>query len=54
MGSMLSWYFNLYTCILVHRENVGKQWVKTFEKYLNLKKEEIWYVDDKIKWLPQI
>lgn len=49
MGSMLSWYFNLYTCILVHRENVGKQWVKTFEKYLNLKKEEIWYVDDKIK-----
>ena len=49
MGSMLSWYLNLYTCVLVHRENVGKQWVKTFEKYFDLKKEEIWYVDDKIK-----
>ncbi len=49
MGSMLSWYLNLYTCILVHRENVGKQWVKTFQNYFSLKEEEIWYVDDKIK-----
>lgn len=49
MGSMLSWYLNLHTCVLVHRENVGKQWVKTFQKYFSLDDNEIWYVDDKVK-----
>lgn len=47
MGTMLSWYLNLYTCVLVHRENVGKQWVKTFEKYFDLKEQDIWYVGEK-------
>jgi hypothetical protein len=49
MGVMLSWYINQYTCILVHRENIGKQWVKTFLRYLEINEEEVWFVDDKIK-----
>ena len=31
MGVMLSWYYNLKTCVLVHRDNVGKAWIKTFK-----------------------
>ena len=49
MGVMLSWYINQYTCVLVHRENIGKQWVKTFLRYLNVTKEEVWFVDNKVK-----
>jgi hypothetical protein len=49
LGCMLSWYINKKTCILVHRENVGKQWVKTFKNYLPLNDEDIWFVDDKYK-----
>ena len=49
LGCMLSWYINKKTCILVHRENVGKQWVKTFKNYLPLTDEDIWFVDDKYK-----
>ena len=50
MGVMLSWYLNKLTCVLVHRDNVGKQWVKSFKSYFSeLKEEEIWFVDNKIK-----
>lgn len=34
MGVMLSWYYNLKTCVLVHRDNVGKAWIKTFKNCL--------------------
>ena len=34
LGAMLSWYINLKTCVLVHRENVAKQWVNTFKNIL--------------------
>ena len=33
MGVMLSWYYNLKTCVLVHRDNVGKAWLKTYKNY---------------------
>lgn len=50
MGARYTWHLNMYTCVLVHRENVGKQWVKTFQKYFpELKSNELWYVDDKVK-----
>ena len=49
LGCMLSWYINKRTCILVHRENVGKQWVKTFKNYLPLEDKDIWFVNDKYK-----
>jgi len=50
MGVMLSWYLNKLTCVLVHRDNVGKQWVKSFKSYFSeLKDEEIWFVDNKVK-----
>ena len=50
MGARYTWQLNMYTCVLVHRENVGKQWVKTFKKYFpELKTNELWYVDDKVK-----
>ena len=55
MGSMLSWYLNKYTCILVHRDNVGKQWVKTFKQYFtDFTDEDIWFVDNKPKKDPKI
>lgn len=47
IGTMLSWYLNRKTCVLVHRENVGKQWVKTFRNYFNLPEEEVVFVDNK-------
>jgi len=31
IGVMLSWYLNLRVCVLVHRDNVGKSWIKTFK-----------------------
>ena len=49
LGVMLSWYINKKTCVLVHRENIGKQWVKTFLRYLDIKEDEIWFVNDKVK-----
>ena len=30
LGCMLSHRLNRITCVLVHRENVGKQWIKSF------------------------
>lgn len=48
LGCMLTHKLNKITCILVHRENVGKQWIKSFKNYIpDLKDEELWYVDDK-------
>lgn len=47
LGCMLSWYINKKTCILVHRENVGKQWVKTFQKYFDMDEKYIWFVNNK-------
>lgn len=47
IGTMLSWYLNKKTCVLVHRDNVGKQWVKTFRNYFNLPPEEVVFVDNK-------
>ena len=47
LGCMLSWYINKKTCILVHRENVGKQWIKTFQRYFDLEDKYIWFVDNK-------
>ena len=37
LGTMLSWYYNLKTCVLVHRDNVGKSWLKTFKNYFATK-----------------
>ena len=36
MGAMLTWKLNYKTCVLVHRDNVGKQWVKTFKNYFDI------------------
>jgi late competence protein required for DNA uptake (superfamily II DNA/RNA helicase) len=50
MGVMLSWYLNKLTCVLVHRDNVGKQWVKSFKQYFSeFNDEDVWFVDNKIK-----
>lgn len=50
LGCMLAHRLNRVTCILVHRENVGKQWIKSFKSYIpDLKDEDIWYVNDKPK-----
>lgn len=46
IGTMLSWELNLYTCVLVHRESIAKAWIKTFEKYFNIDKKDIWMVED--------
>lgn len=48
MGAMLAWKLNYKTCVLVHRDNVGKQWVKTFRNYFDLPDKDICYVDDKL------
>jgi len=47
LGCMLSWYLNLYTCVLIHQESIAKQWVKTFQKYFDLPPEEIVLVTGK-------
>jgi len=48
LGCMLTHKLNKITCVLVHRDNVGKQWIKSFKKYMpDLKDEELWYVGDK-------
>jgi len=47
MGVMLAWYMNKKCCVLVHRENIGLQWVKTFKRYFQGLDEEIWFVNDK-------
>ena len=50
MGVMLAWYLNKRVCVLVHRDNVGKQWVKSFRQYFSeLTDDDIWFVDDKTK-----
>jgi hypothetical protein len=50
MGVMLSWYLNKLTCVLVHRDNVGKQWVKSFKQYFSdFSDEDVWFVDGKVK-----
>lgn len=47
LGTMISWYINLKTCVLVHRDNVGKQWVKTFQRYFDLPDSDVCWVDNK-------
>ena len=48
LGCMLTHKLNLITCVLVHRENIGKQWIKSFKAYIpKLKESDLWYVDDK-------
>lgn len=50
LGCMLSHRLNRITCVLVHRENVGKQWIKSFKTYIpDIKDEDLWYVNDKVK-----
>jgi len=49
MGVMMSYVVNMNVCVLVHRESVGKQWVKTFKTCLPDLKDDIWFVNDKIK-----
>ena len=50
IGCMLTHKLNKITCVLVHRENVGKQWIKSFKTYIpSLKDEDLWYVDNKVK-----
>ena len=50
MGVMLAWYLNKRVCVLVHRDNVGKQWVKSFKQYFSeLSEDDIWFVDNKVK-----
>ena len=51
MGVMLSWYYNLKTCVLVHRDNVGKAWLKTFKNYF---KETLKTPDNKEVLIPSI
>ena len=47
MGAMMAWKLNYKTCVLVHRDNIGKQWIKTFKKYFKIDPSLICYVDDK-------
>ena len=50
LGCMLAHRLNRVTCILVHRENVGKQWIKSLKTYMpDIKDEDLWYVNDKPK-----
>lgn len=50
MGVMLAWYLNKKVCVLVHRDNVGKQWIKSFKQYFTqLTDDDIWFVDNKVK-----
>lgn len=50
MGVMLAWYLNKKVCVLVHRDNVGKQWIKSFKQYFSeLSEDDIWFVDNKVK-----
>ena len=50
MGVMLAWYLNKKVCVLVHRDNVGKQWVKSFKQYFSeLTDDDVWFVDNKVK-----
>ena len=50
LGCMLTHRLNRITCVLVHRENVGKQWIKSFKTYIpDIKDEDLWYVNDKVK-----
>ena len=50
LGCMLTHRLNRITCVLVHRENVGKQWIKSYKSYIpDLKDEDLWYVNDKVK-----
>lgn len=49
LGCMLSHKLNLITCILVHRESIGKQWIKSFKSYIpGLQDRDLWYVDNKV------
>ena len=48
LGAMLTWCLNLKTCVLVHRENVGKQWMTTYKRYFDLDDKYIWFVGDKL------
>lgn len=48
MGAMLAWKLNYKTCVLVHRDNVGRQWIKTFKNYFKIDPKYISYVDDKV------
>ena len=54
MGVKLSHSLNLWTCILVHRESVGKQWVKTFKNCMPYLKDKVWFVSDKMIEDPKI
>ena len=48
LGCMISHKLNLVTCVLVHRDNVGRQWVKSFKNFIpSLKDDDIWFVDNK-------
>lgn len=49
MGVMLSWHINKITCVLVHRENIGDQWIKSFKKYMKITDDDIWFVGGKGK-----
>ena len=47
LGCMISHKLNNITCVLVHRENVGSQWVKSFGNLAPDLKNNIWFVDNK-------
>lgn len=47
LGVMLSWYYNLKTCVLVHRDNVGVGWLKTYKNCFDIDQKEITWVDEK-------
>ncbi len=52
LGVMLSWYFNLKTCVLVHRDNVGVGWLKTYKNCFDIDEKEITWVDEKGRYNP--
>ena len=50
LGCMLTHHLDRVTCVLVHRENVGKQWIKSYKSYIpSITDDDLWYVDDKPK-----
>lgn len=50
LGCMLTHKLDKITCVLVHRENVGKQWIKAYKTNIpNICDDELWFVDDKPK-----
>ena len=53
MGALLTWKYNYWTLILVHRETIADAWVATFHEWTNIPKEQIIMVNDKAVRVPK-